>query len=191
LSDLIQFFSLEHIGTKGAIFDFEKLAWVNSVYIRQATAETLLDAIVEDIDSQFLAKLAPWEVVTIKRVITLYQERVKTIKMLAEEVLLVNDGPVISAISQEEKDKWITQDTKEHIDQLIKVCASITFFNHDTLASAIKTLAQSLNVKLVTLLQPVRLALIGKTAGPGVFDLLEIIGKGESIARLGALRDTL
>jgi glutamyl-tRNA synthetase len=191
LSELIQFFSLEHIGTKGAIFDFEKLAWVNSVYIRQATAEALCDSMVENIDSQFLTKLLPWKIDTVKRVITLYQERVKTIKFLAEEVVLVHSGPVISAISQEEMLKWVTQDTKAHIDQLIKVCESVQAFEHDALASAIKTLAQSLNIKLVTLLQPVRLALIGKTAGPGVFDLLEIIGKGESIARLCALRDTL
>lgn len=188
-SELIQFFSLENIGTKGAIFDFEKLAWVNSVYIRQATPECLLDAIIKDINSAFISHMPLWSDDTIKNVIALYQERVKTLKSLEKEVLLVYNGA--STLDAEDAQKWITKETPGHICELINALQGIDEFMHDNLAHAIKNVATVLNVKLVTLLQPVRLALIGKASGPGVFDLLEVIGKSESLARLTALRATL
>ncbi len=190
LSELIEFFSLEHIGNKGAIFDFEKLAWVNSVYIRQSTIDELLNKIIVDIQPTFLSVMPAWHVDIIKRVIGLYQERVTTVRELAEFVLLVYTGFSVD-LAHEETQKWITDETKAHLDALTKVLHAQTEWQHDTLSNGIKECAKILNIKLVTLLQPVRLALIGKTAGPGVFDLLEIIGKEESIARLSALRDTL
>jgi glutamyl-tRNA synthetase len=189
LSELIAFFSLEHVGTKGAIFDFEKLAWVNSMYIREMTSEQLLDAIVRDVDSQFIAHCSGWSADIIKQVIALYKERVKTIKALAQEVVLVHNGA--SERNAEDMQKWITDETAAHLDALIAVCEKQELFTHDECAASIKELATSLGIKLVTLLQPVRLALIGKASGPGVFDLLVVIGKRESIARLGALRATL
>ena len=56
LSELIEHFSLDHIGKKGAIFDFEKLAWVNTVYVKAMTEEQILDAIIADVDTHFLTQ---------------------------------------------------------------------------------------------------------------------------------------
>jgi glutamyl-tRNA synthetase len=72
LSELIEHFSLEHIGRTGAIFDFEKLAWVNSVYLKAMTQEEILDAIVRDVDSHFLTRFT-WNVDKVKQVIGLYK----------------------------------------------------------------------------------------------------------------------
>jgi len=189
LSELIEFFSLENIGTNGAIFDFEKLAWINALYIRDMTDEQLLDSIVRDITPNFIAECSSWTVEQIHSAIALYRERVKTVKALAQEVLLVHNGS--SDRDSEDMKKWISADTQSHLDLLISACEKQELFMHDELAACIKEVAVSLGVKLVTLLQPVRLALIGKASGPGVFDLLVIIGKIESIARLRALRATL
>ena len=52
------------------------------------------------------------------------------------------------------------------------------------MASVIKTLAKDLGIKLVDLAQPIRISLIGTSASPGVFELLELLGKTESINRL-------
>ena len=130
-----------------------------------------------------------WSVDIIKQVIGLYKERVKTIKALAQEVVLVHNGA--SERDAEDMQKWITDVTASHLEALINVCEKQELFTHDECALRIKELATLLGVKLVTLLQPVRLALIGKASGPGVFDLLVVIGKRESIARLRALRATL
>jgi len=189
LSELIEHFSLDHIGKKGAIFDFEKLAWVNTVYIKQMTQEELFDAIVSDVDTHFATHFLRWHVDTIKKVITLYKERVKTLKMLVEEVVLVHNGP--REYHPEDMQKWIASDTKQHLDAMINFLEQQEVLTHDACAVIAKELAAQLDVKLVVLLQPIRLALIGKASGPGVFDLLAIIGKEESVARLKALRASL
>lgn len=188
LSELIEHFSLDHIGTKGAIFDFEKLAWVNTVYLKAMSDEQLFDAIVCDVDSHFATRFT-FDIDTIKRVIALYKERVKTLKMLAQEVALVHDGP--QEYHTEDMQKWITADTAQHIDVIVTALERQEILTHDNCAAIAKELAATLNIKLVTLLQPIRLAIIGKASGPGVFDLLAIIGKVETIARLTALRASL
>jgi glutamyl-tRNA synthetase len=188
LSELIEHFSLEHIGRTGAIFDFEKLAWVNGVYLKAMTEEEILDAIIRDVDTHFLTRFT-WHVDTVKHVIALYKERVKTLKMLVQEALLVHNGTSERDVADMEK--WITADSPLHLDAIIEMLEKQELFTHDSCAAAAKELAATLGIKLVTLLQPIRLALIGKASGPGVFDLLTILGKTETVARLKALRANL
>ena len=188
LSELIEHFSLEHIGRTGAIFDFEKLAWVNTVYLKAMTQEEILDAIVRDIDADFMTRFS-WNTDTIKAVIALYKERVKTLKMLAQEVMLVHNGA--RERDHDDMQKWITADTAQHLDTAIEAFEKQELFTHDDCAALAKELAATLGIKLVTLLQPIRLALLGKASGPGVFDLLTVIGKVETIDRLKALRASL
>jgi glutamyl-tRNA synthetase len=136
LSELIEHFSLDHIGKKGAIFDFEKLAWVNGVYLKAMTEEQLFDAIVSDVDTHFATHFSRWHADTIKQVIALYKERVKTLKMLAEEVRVVHDGP--HEYHQEDIQKWITADTKAHLDAIINIFEQQELFTHDSCAAIAK-----------------------------------------------------
>jgi glutamyl-tRNA synthetase len=188
LSELIEHFSLEHIGTKSAIFDFEKLAWVNSVYLKALTEEQIIDAIVADVDTHFLTKFS-WDVDTIKRVIALYKDRVKTLKTVVDEMMLVHNGP--QERNAQDIQKWITADSAHHLDMIIEIFEKQNSFTHDECAAVAKELATKLGTKLVNLLQPIRLALIGKASGPGVFDLMTVLGKEETLARLKALRASL
>jgi glutamyl-tRNA synthetase len=188
LSELIEHFTLDNIGTKGAIFDFEKLAWVNTVYLKALSEEQIIDAIVADVDTHFLTHFT-WGVETVKQVVALYKERVKTLKMMVDEMVLVHNGP--QEHNAEDVQKWITADSAHHLDAAIKAFETCEKFTHDSCAAVAKELAVSLGIKLVTLLQPIRLALIGKASGPGVFDLMTVIGKRETLARLKALRANL
>jgi glutamyl-tRNA synthetase len=190
LSELIEHFSLETIGTKGAIFDFEKLAWVNSVYLKAMTEEQILDAIITDINTNFLTDQCvtrtPEEV---KQVIALYKERVKTLKQMVEEITIVFNGA--RQVDQVDMEKWIIADSRQHLNAAIAALEKQDIFTHDNCAAALKELAAQLGIKLVTILQPIRLALLGKASGPGVFDLLAVIGKEEGLQRLRVLCDQL
>lgn len=188
LSEMIEHFTLDNIGTKSAIFDFEKLAWVNTVYLKALTEEQIIDAIVADVDTHFLTKFS-WDVDTVKQVIALYKERVKTLRMLVNEMVLVHNGS--QEHDAQDMQKWITADTAHHLDAAIEALEKCDIFTHDNCAAVAKELAATLGIKLVNLLQPIRLALIGKASGPGVFDLMTVIGKDKTIARLQALRANL
>lgn len=188
LSELIEHFSLEHIGTNGAIFDFEKLAWVNGVYLKTMTNEEILDAIIADVDTHFVTRFT-WPVEIIKQVIGLYKERVKTLKNMVEEVILVHNGS--TEPDAHDMQKWITADSRQHLDAMIAAFEKQDVLTHDNCAALAKELAAQLGIKLVTLLQPIRLALLGKASGPGVFDLLAVIGKEQAVLRLKAFRNNL
>jgi glutamyl-tRNA synthetase len=188
LSEMIEHFTLDNIGTKSAIFDFEKLAWVNTVYLKALSEEQIIDAIVADVDTHFLTKFS-WDVDTVKQVVALYKERVKTLRMLVNEMVLVHNGP--QERDAQDTEKWITSDTAQHLDAAIEAFEKCDTFSHDICAAVGKELAATLGIKLVNVLQPIRLALIGKASGPGVFDLMTVIGKDKTIARLKALRANL
>lgn len=190
LSELIEYFSLEKIGTKGAIFDFEKLAWVNTVYLKEMTEEQILDAIISDVNTHFLTDQCVTRTTEeVKRVIALYKERVKTLKQMMQEIDLVFNGT--RERHQEDMQKWISADSYQHLDTIINALEKIDIFTHDDCAVVAKEVAAQLGIKLVTLLQPIRLALLGKASGPGVFDLLAVIGKDDAIGRLKAFYQAL
>jgi glutamyl-tRNA synthetase len=153
------------------------------------TPEQIIATIVTDVQPAFVAQCTLWNHDVLCKAITLYQERVKTLKAMVQEIMIVHNG--VLDYDQDDMLKWISSDSRRHIDAIVHVCQELPLFDHQTLSHAFKALATSMTIKLVTLLQPVRLALIGKASGPGVFDLLEIIGKEESIARLSSLRAIL
>lgn len=190
LSELIEHFSLDKVGKNGAIFDFEKLAWVNGVYIKAMNDEAILDAIITDIDTHFMTDICATRTADeVKSVIALYKERVKTLKDMAQEINIVFNGP--REIDQHDQEKWITADTKNHLNMMINALQDQSDFMHDACAETAKKVVAQLAIKLVALLQPIRLALLGKASGPGVFDLLAVIGKEDAIGRLKVFCDSL
>jgi len=179
--ELIEIFSIEAVSKKPAIFDQAKLDWLNGVYIRQDNAADIWKRMVEDVVHPIFKEIT-WDDATIYAAIDLYKERVKTLKELAGELVILH-GPQVIYVEEDLK-QWVTPHTVEHLDALIETLESITDFKADVISGAIKELAKKLNVKLVNLAQPIRLALVGKSASPGVFELLVLLTKEESIKRL-------
>ena len=184
---LVNYFSLDNVGKKGSIFDQEKLLWINSVYIREMSPAQLSAHIIEDIKSDFLPQLAPWDELQIDTAINLYKERVKTLRELMQELLLLHNGPQEFQLSDIKK--WMKQNTVDQIRAIITIFEKQTLFTSEVVATVIKKFAKQVGIKLINLAQPIRIALIGKDSGPGVFDLLAIIGKIETIRRLQILLD--
>ncbi len=187
--ELINYFTLEAVGKKGAIFDREKLNWVNSVYIKNNDNGALLTYIETELNPSFLQKLAPWTRDHVIKALSLYKERVSTMKDLMAELIFFHDGPI--SYSKEDLMTWTSKETKDHLDKVINALASLTNFSADASAPVIKAIAKELNVKFMNIAQPIRIALLGKSAGPGIFELLEVLGKEESIKRIKKLREQL
>lgn len=185
--ELISYFTLDQVGKKGAIFDPEKLAWVNSVYIRNRSAEELYNLIITDVQPDLKSTLSKWDQSKIYHVIELFKERVKTLKELSHALETLHIGPQ-TFISQDIK-LWVGPEAIHHIQAIIEELQNTEPFSSDMLKNQLKELAKKLTVKLVDLAQPIRIALIGKASGPGVFELLVVVGKEESLAHMSALLD--
>lgn len=183
--ELIQFFTLEGVNKKGAIFDPTKLDWVNSIYIRNRSAHDLVHYVTQEIDPQFLQSLRPWNEDQIITLVTLYKERVKTLREMVQELKLLHNGP--QEFSAADIEHWINPDVLNYMPQLLQTLEGLQDSSTDTISIAIKDLCKNLGIKLVALAQPLRIALVGKTASPGIFELISIVGKDKTIARLRTL----
>lgn len=184
--ELVQLFTIQAVHKKPAIFDVVKLEWFNAMYIRQSTPEQLWKRLVDDVQHPLFKQLT-WNDTQISMAIGLYKERVKTLHELAQELLILH-GPTIE-YSKEDIAQHINAQTTEYLSRLVQILASQEPFTVDLISEQIKALAKSLGIKLVQIAQPTRIALVGKSSSPGIFELLVLLGKEESVARLKALID--
>lgn len=183
--ELIKLFSLEAVNKKASIFDFQKLAWLNGVYVRQLEDKDLFEKMVTDVDHEIRQQLAPWSDQQIIAAITLYKERIKTIAELVTELRVLHSSKV--AYAPEDYAHFILPQTADHLRQVIQILEAQQLFTVDIVTECIKNLTKQLGIKLVSIAQPIRIALVGKSASPGIFDLLTFLGKEESIARMRSL----
>lgn len=182
--ELVNLFTIEAVHKKPAIFDVVKLEWFNAMYIRQSTEQALWKRLVDDVRHPLFKELT-WNDDQIYAAIALYKERVKTLHELAQELLVLH-GPVI-VYNQDDIALHVTGQTAEYLSKLIEILASLEQFTVDLIAEQMKALAKTLGIKLVQLAQPTRIALVGKSSSPGIFELLNFLGKEESVRRIKAL----
>lgn len=181
-AEMTQFFSLDDVGKKGAIFDPQKLLWLNGVYIRAADNQELLSRLTTDVAPTLKKDLSSWDDAQLLVLVALYKERVKTLREMVDEMRLLSHGPREGIY--EDAEKWIVAATGDLLLDVMKTIESVDTFTVENIAEALKKYAKEQGVKLVAIAQPIRLALIGKTASPGIFEMLAFLGKQESLERL-------
>lgn len=183
---LVEFFELDHVGKKGAVFDIDKLDWLNGVYLREMSDDQLLHYMNKnqliDADTQ----LSHFTREQTEAAIAVYKSRAKTLKDIITGLIQLHDQP--TSYDQVGVTKWITDKTPEYLLALRDALEQAAVWDSTHLSALTKALCETLNIKLPALAQPIRLALTGVTTSPGVFDLLVIVGKKEAIKRIEALR---
>lgn len=187
--ELIEFFTLDAVGKKGSIFDQEKLNWVNSVYIKAASAQKLYEYLKQYIDPHIDTVLSHWKNDAICKAIDLYKERVTTMRELLDDLILLHNGP--KSYTGTDLAKWTTHQTKQQLVELVNRLKSLDDFSADGCNALVKDLVKQLDIKFVALAQPIRIALLGKSSGPGIFEMCEILGKQEAIERINRLQEYL
>lgn len=187
--EMIQYFDLAHVGKKGAIFDQQKLDWINGVYLRNTSDAQLLEIILKDIQPTLLTDLPKWHQETILVLINIYKQRAKTVRELVDDLKVLYTAP--QTYAQEDINQWITTQTVAHLQEIKEILESQNPFTADAITQQLKNWTKSKNIKITAIAQPLRLALIGKTSGPGVFELVAVLGKHETLARIDALLEYL
>lgn len=183
--ELIQYFTLDHVGKKGAIFDPEKLDWVNGVYMRAMSADALCDYMRDTNIIDCKASFPLWNDTTIQHLIDLYKERCNTLRDLADTLTAVYHPP--QAFDEHALAQWVTQESIVQLVDLIKMLEGLQSFTVDLVKDAVKDFCKTRGIKMVTIAQPIRIALVGTTSSPGIMDMLALIGQQESIHRIKKL----
>ncbi len=161
--ELISYFSLEAVGSKGAIFDIQKLLWLNGVYIRSRSDEQLLT----DVTPFFEKAPTAFSSSTLLSFIKEYKERASTLVELAHEIDELIESPLLEQ-SLAKKEDW-------HLEALEKWWQIKE--NSASFSAAAQEVCNQLSVPFGKFSLLCRLCFTGKGKGPGIFTLLLLFPK--------------
>lgn len=183
IEELKQYFSLDSVGKSSAVFNPEKLLWLNSQYIIKTKDSNLVEMVkpfiksdgidTDTIDDKWLEKA-----------VYLLKERVKTLKDLATSLKIYILQDV--AIDEKAKTKYLGSDNLVLLNALIELIEKIEPFSHENIGLQLKEFADKNSLKLKDVAQPLRVALTGSTASPGLFEIMELLGKDKVLHRLAS-----
>jgi glutamyl-tRNA synthetase len=180
-------FDLPQIGRSPARFDFAKLESLNGHYIRTA-ADADLVAAIEDLlphiegGQKIAAKLMPAMKAKLKAAMPGLKERAKTlIELIASASYLWADRPI--ALDERAK-ALLSDDTRALLADLVPLLREVDPWSAETTEAAVRAFAEQRGIKLGSVAQPLRAALTGRTTSPGIFDVLEVLGRDEALGRL-------
>ena len=179
-AELVGEFDLGQVGKAGAVFDYAKLEWLSHHWLKAAPSERLAADLVP-----FLQRLklpAPADLGWLARVVDTLKERAKTLKEMAEQASFYLEAP--QAYDPRATAKFWTPGAKDRYALLIKRLEAQPTMDPESLELLFRGLAAKLQVKLVDLAQLARIALTGKAASPPIFQVMSILGKAETLARL-------
>ncbi|MCS6905174.1 MAG: glutamate--tRNA ligase [Bacteroidia bacterium] len=179
MQELIQHFSLERVGKSGVKFDKKKSIWYNQYYIRKKSPEELLPYVVQDLEKKgWPIPAAPY----LKRVIELLSDRVEYLTDFTNLAPYFFLRPNTYEPELIEK-SWKTQNIAFLID-FSRQLQGIQEWNSKNLEMLGKQLASEKGLSAGKIMPTIRLAVTGVTFGPGVFDILELLGKEETLWRI-------
>lgn len=183
VEELIEKFSLENVGKSAAVFNPEKLLWLNSYYINNSSPQRLYELVRPFLIKEGIIKEdTQIDIKWISRAITTLQERSRTLLELANSLryYILED----IEIEDEARKKFINEKTIEYLKRVKELLSTLDVFESKSLEEAFKKFINDLGVKLSEVAQPLRVALTGKTVSPPIFDVLEVLGKEKAIRRL-------
>ena len=186
--ELLKAFDLPQIGRSPARFDFAKLENLNGIYIRAAKDADLVAAMkaalpVHEELGPAVAKLSGADWAKLQTAMPGLKERAKTLPELfisARYLFLTRPLPI-----EEQAAKLLTGEARALLADLLPVIAGVPDWQAVPLEAAVKAYAEGKNLKLGKVAQPLRAALTGRTTSPGIFDVLAVLGREESLARIG------
>jgi glutamyl/glutaminyl-tRNA synthetase len=175
--ELIEKFSLEGVNKAGAIFDIEKLQWINIQYLKAMPIEEFIE-----LARPFLKDIPVGDDEYLKQALNLARERIHNISDIKDAATyFFSDDYVVDETGAA---KHLTEVSTPRLRQLRERFTALPEWNHDAVEGAIRSLAEELSIKPAELIHPSRMAVSGRTVGPSVFELLAVLGRERVLGRL-------
>ena len=185
--EMIEWFDLDAIGRSAARFDFAKLENLNGHYLRETPdakiVQRLKTLVPELPDGATLAtRIGPTGWQKLERATPGLKERAKTlVELLDNAGFLFSTRPLAL---DEHATKLLDEQGRDTIAQLLPRLEAVQPWATNELETSVRRFAEETGRKLGKVAQPLRAALTGKSTSPGIFDVLSVLGREESLARL-------
>ena len=184
LQDTVELFELEQMSKKAAIYDTKKLTWMNGQYLSELPLEKILPEVkpffVKDgyVDEAWFAENEEY----FAKLVDTVRVRVKTLQEIAD----ASDYFFKDVESYDEKGvaKHFKPETVALLEECIAAVEADDVYSLETTEAAYNKIAADNNLALGKVIHPTRLALTGRTVSPGMFDVMVLLGKEKTLARL-------
>jgi len=184
--ELVKHFSLERVSKTAAIFNHEKLDWMNGVFLRELSHEELLRKVMPFLESGLPEGVKrPVSEEYVSRIVPLIRERINT---LAEAATYAK----FFFLDELEYDALLLLGKKMTAETTLKALkaaqgklSSMESFDHDSLEGTLRPLAEELGLKAGQLFSPLRVATTGRNAAPPLFETMTVLGKERCLQRIG------
>lgn len=183
MSELIDEFEINHVGKSPSVFDTEKLLWMNGYYIRQKSIGEIASLSQNLIANKVLFNKILAKPDYFLDVVALIHDRLKTLSEVEDQIGYFFTAPEYDSSLLVAK-KSTQENTLAALQAALKVVAELKTLGLDEAEPALRGAASDLKIQDGELLWAVRVALSGRDASPGSFELLGVIGKEESLKRI-------
>jgi glutamyl-tRNA synthetase len=181
--ELIEKFSWKHVQTSAAVFNADKLLWINAEYIKASpptgVAQALIPLLVAaGLQEQVRVVSLEW----LAQLVVLVKERAKTLVEMVEWVRPYFGESVV--LEEEAAKKFLTPAIAPALGKLVARFEAFPMFSKQVWEESFKKFVEEEGLKMGQIAQPVRVALTGRTASPGLFEVMEVLGRDRTLLRL-------
>lgn len=183
-------FSLDRISKNPAIFDLEKLEWMNGVYLRDLPVDEFVDRMLPWLveagltDAEDVGRRRDWY----RSLVPLVNERLKRFDELAEKVRFLFEEPEIDDASRE---KVLAKEGAADALDAASAALADAEWAAPSIEESLRTVPETVGAKPKVVFQAIRVAVTGTTVSPPLFESLELLGKDASLRRITAARASL
>lgn len=188
LAEMVASFTLERVGRTAAIYDVDKLTWMNAAYLRQADPDRLVDLVLPRLREAGFAVGGPeggegrreW----VRRLVLATRERARTLADFPELLRYFFVAP--DRYDPGGMAKHFSAEAPARLRAAAEAVRDLEPFTAERVEAAYRSLADRLGIPAAKLIHPTRLALTGRTVGPGLFEIMELLGRDACLERLEA-----
>jgi len=178
LDELIEAFDLSRVSKSGAKFNPDKTNWFNQQYLQQKSNSELAELYLDILNG----KKIDTDITYVEKVVSLIKKRAVFVKDFWELSDYFFETPV--KYDEKASKKQLKEDTSEILSEVSSVIESVDDFSSLTIETKVKEWITSKEISFGKVMQPLRLSLVGAMKGPHIFDIIEMIGKEETLHRI-------
>ena len=178
IDELISAFSFERCSKSGAKFDIEKAKWFNHQYIQTIPSNDIVDMFEKVLKEKGITS----DIDVTSKIVEIVKERATFVIDIWEHSHFFFEAP--TSYDEKAVRKRLKEDTPTQITELVEVIEVIEDFSSENLETIIKQWIQEKEYPLGGIMNAFRLAIVGESKGPHMFDIIALIGKNETISRL-------
>lgn len=182
IDEAVKLFDIKGVNKTAAAFDIKKLGWMNNQYLKKEDAQKLTDQILPLLIEKGYVQEDNFDRNYVVSLVKLFQGRLNTLADFIDwaDFFFVKDIKIDPAA----KEKFLSQDLSHEFKLFSERLKALEKFDIAAIEESFRQMAKELNTEAKALIHPIRVALTGKTVGPGLFEVIYYLGKTRTEERL-------